>query len=272
MVELITDRFIRRALIVVALAGLVLGILAWVAGHDMLAGWVWAAGTVPVVVGLAVSIVRDLMAGRMGVDAVAFVSMSAALLLGENLAGAVVAVMYAGGNAARGFCRCARRARSQTPCRSRASGGSPANRASVEDVPIDQVAVGDALIVRAGEVVPVDGVIIADKGCHARRGGSDRRAHTRDPQPGRPGSQRDDQCRGDICVACDRDRRRKYLRRDRAHGDRGADREGSVHPPRGPLRFAAAARNAGACRGGLAVLRATRYADSPFWFPRPRAR
>jgi len=39
------------------------------------------------------------LAGRMGVDAIALVSMSAALVLGENLAGAVVAVMYAGGNA-----------------------------------------------------------------------------------------------------------------------------------------------------------------------------
>ena len=58
----------------------------------------WAAGTIPVVVGLAVSMARDLLAGRLGVDAVAFVSMSAALLLGEPLAGAVVAVMYAGGN------------------------------------------------------------------------------------------------------------------------------------------------------------------------------
>jgi cation transport ATPase len=43
--------------------------------------------------------VRDLLAGRLGVDAVAFVSMSAALILGEGLAGAAVAVMYAGGNA-----------------------------------------------------------------------------------------------------------------------------------------------------------------------------
>ena len=93
-----TDRNLRKALIVIALTGLVLGTLAWFAGRDVLAGRIWAAGTVPVVVGLAVSMVRDFMAGRMGVDTVAFVAMSAALLLGQNLAGAVVAVMYAGGN------------------------------------------------------------------------------------------------------------------------------------------------------------------------------
>ena len=98
MEKLITDRSLRKALIAIALTGLVLGIVAWLTGRDVLAGRIWAAGTVPVVVGLAVSMVRDFMAGRMGVDTVAFVAMSAALLLGQNLAGAVVAVMYAGGN------------------------------------------------------------------------------------------------------------------------------------------------------------------------------
>ena len=63
--KLMTDRNLRKALIVIALTGLVLGIAAWFAGRDMLAGRIWAAGTVPVVVGLAVSMVRDLMAGRM---------------------------------------------------------------------------------------------------------------------------------------------------------------------------------------------------------------
>ena len=55
-------------------------------------------GTAPVIGGLAASIVRDFLAGRLGVDAIALVSMSAALALGQPLAGAVVALMYSGGN------------------------------------------------------------------------------------------------------------------------------------------------------------------------------
>lgn len=54
-------------------------------------------------VALTVSMVRDLLAGRLGVDAVAFVSMSEALLLGEALAAGVVAVIYAGGNVLEDF-------------------------------------------------------------------------------------------------------------------------------------------------------------------------
>jgi hypothetical protein len=64
-----------------------------------MANWCWAAGTVPVVIGLMVSIVRDFLAGRVGVDLVAFVSMSGALALWQNLAGIVIAIMYAGASA-----------------------------------------------------------------------------------------------------------------------------------------------------------------------------
>ena len=154
-----TDRNLRKVLIVIALTGLILGILAWFAGREVLAGRIWAAGTVPVVVGLAVSMVRDFMAGRMGVDTVAFVAMSAALLLGQNLAGAVVAVMYAGGNMLEDFA-VARAERDLKSLVDRAP--RVAHRRtdeSVEDVPINEVAIGDVILVRAGEVIPVDGVV-----------------------------------------------------------------------------------------------------------------
>ena len=93
MSAIFTERFLRRALIFVALGGLVLGLLAWSIGLGAWANWIWAAGTAPVVIGLLISMIRDFMAGRMGVDAIAFVSISAARVLGEKLGGVVFAVM-----------------------------------------------------------------------------------------------------------------------------------------------------------------------------------
>ncbi|MEQ1577765.1 MAG: heavy metal translocating P-type ATPase [Hyphomicrobium sp.] len=162
MPEFLTDRIFRRALIGIALSGLILGTLSWMSGHATLAAWLWTAGTVPVIIGLAVSMTRDLLAGRLGVDAVAFVSMSAALLLGEPLAGAVVAVMYAGGNLLEDFA-VARAERDLKSLVDRAP--RVAHRrtgTAIEDVPIDEVAVGDIILVRAGEVIPVDGNILGE--------------------------------------------------------------------------------------------------------------
>ena len=153
------ERIFRRALVIVAITGLVVGLDAWFSGRGDLAKWCWASGTIPVVVGLFVSMVRDLLAGRLGVDAVAFVSMSGALALGENLAGIVVAIMYAGGNLLEDFA-VARAERDLRSLIDRAPKMAHRRRGSViEDVLIEQVTIGDDILVHAGEVIPVDGLI-----------------------------------------------------------------------------------------------------------------
>jgi heavy metal translocating P-type ATPase len=157
-----SERLFRRGLIVVALLGLVCGSAAWSVGRGDWANWCWAAGTVPVVVGLLISMVRDFLAGRLGVDAVAFVSMCGALALGQNLAGIVVAIMYAGGNILEDFA-VARAERDLRSLIDRAPKIAHRRRgSSIEDVPIEQVAIGDDILVRAGEVIPVDGVIASE--------------------------------------------------------------------------------------------------------------
>ena len=159
MPAFLTRRFFQRALIAVALGALALGLVAWGIGRDDVARWIWAAGTVPVVLALLVSMVREFMAGRLGVDAVAFVSMSGALALGETLAGIVVAIMYAGGNVLEDVA-VAHAERDLKSLVDRAPRVAHRRTASaVEDVPVEEVAVGDRVLVRAGEVIPVDGVI-----------------------------------------------------------------------------------------------------------------
>ena len=161
MPRLFTERLFRRALIAIALAGLIAGGLTWASGRGDIANWYWAAGTLPVVIGLLISMIRDFLAGRMGVDSVAFVSMSGALALGQNLAGIVIAIMYAGGHLLEDIA-VARAERDLKLLIDRAP--RVAHRrvnSTIEDVAIDWVAVGDDILVRAGEVVPVDGIIIS---------------------------------------------------------------------------------------------------------------
>jgi hypothetical protein len=91
--SVLATRHARVALLCIALGGVLLGALAHVLGRTTLAHWFWIAGTVPVIAGLAWNSARDLLSGRMGVDAIALVSMSAAVVLGEPLAANVVAVI-----------------------------------------------------------------------------------------------------------------------------------------------------------------------------------
>src|SRR6202171_4110234 len=153
------ERALRWALVSIAVAGLAAGSAAYIAELSDLADLSWTLATVPVVVGLAVSIARDLLAGRFGVDAIALVSMSGALALGQPLAGAVVALMYSGGNVLEDIAvaRAEHDLRSLVDRAPREAHRRVGGR--IEEVPIGAITVGDQLLVHAGEVVPVDGVV-----------------------------------------------------------------------------------------------------------------
>jgi P-type E1-E2 ATPase len=88
--------------------------------------------------------------------------MTAALALGEPLAGAVIALMYSGGNVLEiiAVSRAARNLRSLVDRAPRVA-HRRVDHGTV-DVPVADIAVGDGLLVRAGEVIPVDGIINAD--------------------------------------------------------------------------------------------------------------
>jgi heavy metal translocating P-type ATPase len=149
-----------RALLPLTIAGLAVGLAAAWAGNDQLAAIAWAVPSAIVAIRLAWSIVRDVLAGRMGVDVVAILAIGGALLLGEYLAASVISVMLATGEALETFAE-GRAHRELSALLGRAP--RTADRyldGSLETVPLDAIEPGDRLLVKPGEVVPVDGHVV----------------------------------------------------------------------------------------------------------------
>jgi heavy metal translocating P-type ATPase len=144
----------------VAAAGLVAGsFLGVVLGRFDVAVWVWYAvliiGGVPIVAKTAVGIAR----GRFAADIVAMLAIVTAIATNEAFAGAIIVLMQSGGEAidAYGF----RRASSslaklvaRAPRIARRRKG-----ASAEEVEVTEVRAGDVLLVRPGDLLPVDGTV-----------------------------------------------------------------------------------------------------------------
>ncbi len=153
-------KYVRPFLAGLAAAGLAAGLVAWLAGLSAWSGVIWAAVTLPVLLALLAEIVTSLRRGDVGLDIVAALSMTAALAFGENLAAAIVALMYAGGQFLEAFAERAAR-REMTALLSRVPRTAVRHRdGRLEEVALDLVMPGDRLLVRRGDVVPVDGTVV----------------------------------------------------------------------------------------------------------------
>jgi len=141
------------------LGGLLAGGAAWLAGAGGAARAAWALTTAAMLVPLGLGVAKSLLRREVGVDLIALLAMAGALAIGEYLAGAVVALMLAGGLALEGFAGA--RARGEL---SALLGRVPRTAHRYQDgglvsLPVAEVAAGDRLLVKPGEIVPVDGVV-----------------------------------------------------------------------------------------------------------------
>ncbi len=149
----------ERALAVFALAGLVAGAVLWLVGEPHWADVAWGVGAAVVLVPLALDTARSLLHGDVGVDAIALIAIAGALVLGEQLAAAIVALMMSGGAALEAWA--AGRARRELRLLvDRAPRIAHRRRnGAVEQLAVEDLEVGDLVAVRAGELVPADGVV-----------------------------------------------------------------------------------------------------------------
>ena len=151
------DRWLPYALVAIALLGLAAGGGLAFSGSPDVAATAWAVATLPVLGTLLVQIVASLRRGDVGLDVVAALSMSAALAFNETLAGNVVALMYSGGQLLETFAQ-GRARREMTALLGRvARTAMRYNASGLEEVSISEIAPGDRILIREGEVLPVDG-------------------------------------------------------------------------------------------------------------------
>ncbi|MBP1233894.1 heavy metal translocating P-type ATPase [Arthrobacter sp. PvP102] len=164
-------------------AGTVLALLAvavlLASGQPVIARFAASGYALAVAAYLSVGMLRRLRQGHWGIDILAVTAIVSTVLVGEFIASMIIVLMMAGGTALEDYA--AGRAKSelsallarvpQTAHRERngaASNGTATNggaeNGAHEDVAATDVRVGDILLVKPGEVVPLDGVLLSDAG------------------------------------------------------------------------------------------------------------
>lgn len=153
-------RIVNRWTLALSACGIALGIAGHLTGYEHLAQASWAATTVLALAPLTASTLQALLRGQAGVDIIALLAMAGSLALGQYLAGAVIALMLAGGQALEHFAASLARKELSALLQRAPHAAHRYDGAALMTVDVEAVRLGDLLLVKPGEVVPVDGVVV----------------------------------------------------------------------------------------------------------------
>lgn len=139
-------------------------------GLDRAGRWVATLYVSAIIVWTLIGMVRDVMRGHVGLDVLAVVAMVATLAVGEYVAALIIVLMLSGGEALEDYA--GRRAKKELTALLDRSPQiahvivhpDATSSDEVTDAAADDVRIGDVLLVRPAEIVPVDGVLLTDSG------------------------------------------------------------------------------------------------------------
>ncbi len=145
---------------ILALFGLIVGAVFHFAGYEHIDDKVWLVTLVIGVIPPATRMVKDLYHKHFGVDVIAILAIVTSFILGQYLAGLVIVLMLSGGEALETYAL--RRARKElTALLSRVpTKAHLITKNGLQDIPITELKVNDVFLVKPGETVPTDGLVV----------------------------------------------------------------------------------------------------------------
>lgn len=153
-------KYAYRWVLATAMGGLLVGGVLYFAGFETAADVSFAAGALIPVLPLVGDLISKLRQGQAGVDVIALIAVVAALVLGEFLTAAIIGLMVATGQALEEYAS-GRAERELTALVARAPRVAYLIREErIVEVDVAEVIRGDRLLIKAGGVIPVDGVVI----------------------------------------------------------------------------------------------------------------
>jgi len=140
----------------------VIGFVLWLFGLGEVDRWLFSAFAL-VVAGLeAVEMVKQLRRGVFGIDVLAIIAIVSTVLVGEYVASLIIALMISGGKALEDYAQGrAKRELDALLTREPREAHLMTSDSIVRDIPAGEVRIGDRILIRPAEVVPVDGRLLS---------------------------------------------------------------------------------------------------------------
>lgn len=147
----------------IAIIGLIVGTVVHYIFNDEETGqWIWfitlVIGGAPIVF----ETIKEMLHGRFASDIVAMLAISTAIITNEAFPGVIIVIMQSGGKALEDYAfRKATTSLDELMTRSPKIAHRKINDNEIEDVDVERIRIGDQLVIRPGDLVPVDGTIVS---------------------------------------------------------------------------------------------------------------
>ena len=154
-------RFLRQyKLFSLALFTIFVGLALELTHHQKIAHWLLSVVAILELVMLLKSMWDDFRSGRYGIDILAATAIIASVILGQYWAAIVIVVMLTGGEALEDFAQHRARSELDALLKHAPHKANVLRKGKIVRVTVEEIHVGDKLMIKAGEVVPVDSTII----------------------------------------------------------------------------------------------------------------
>jgi len=143
-----------------AVVTIIVGLILQFTHNHTAAHWLLGIVSIAEVLPLAWNMWQDIRSGRYGIDILAATAIVASVVLGEYWAGIVIVLMLTGGEALEDFAHHRAQAEldallSHAPQRARVL-----RKGKTVEVPVNELKIGEKIIINAGDLVPADAVVI----------------------------------------------------------------------------------------------------------------
>jgi heavy metal translocating P-type ATPase len=142
------------------------GTILWALGFPVATQVAFSGFALVIATLAAIRMTRELLRGRFGIDVLAVIAILATVLVGEYIASLIIVLMVSGGDALEDYAaqRAQRDLGALLAREPHIAHRIDVSTHNVSDIPATEVQIGDTILVRSGEVVPVDGTLASPSG------------------------------------------------------------------------------------------------------------
>ena len=151
---------VQYRLFSLAVLTIIVGLILEVTGLSTAAHWTLAVVSIIEVMPLGWNMLQDIRSGRYGIDILAATAIIASVILKQYWAGIIIVLMLTGGEALEDFAHHRAQTELNELLKHAPQKARVIRKGKTSEVPVGELRVGDKVLIRAGDSVPADAVVI----------------------------------------------------------------------------------------------------------------